>query len=472
MNKEILGRTLEKKRLTETLYSHRSELVAVYGRRRIGKTYLIREFFNEKIIFSFIGLSDESKTKQIKNFVLKLNEYTNDKFKNETLPTDWLEAFSLLKRNLKTIKETKKKKVIFIDEFPWIDSQKSGFLSAFENFWNDYCTTRTDLIVVICGSAASYMVKKIIRNVKGLSKRITQTIKLMPFTLKETKDFLRYKGIKMEEYELLKLYMSIGGIAEYLEHIQAGESVVATIDRLCFQPGAYLENEYDEVFKSLFDEYSYHQRIMNVLADNRKEGITRNELIEALGISSGGKFSNSLEDLIQSGFILKYEAFKNNKKVVLYRIYDEFCLFHLQFIQKHKGSSWNSLFQHQSYISWCGYVFETICLKHIEPLKKALKCDQIASTNYHWNNQHAQIDLVIDRNDGVITLCELKFYNEEVSFDSTMLKQLRNKENEFRKTTGTKKSIYTCLISTFGIKTNEYSNAILSNSITMNDLFV
>ncbi len=471
MGKEILGRVLEKNRLTDTLNSHRSELVAVYGRRRIGKTYLIREFFSERIIFSFIGLSDESKSKQIKNFVLKLHEYTDSKFKNEPLPTDWLEAFSLLKRYLKTIKETKKKKVLFIDEFPWIDSQKSGFLSAFENFWNDYCTSRSDLIVVICGSAASYMVKKIIRNVKGLSKRITQTIKLMPFTLKETKEFLRYKGVKMEEYELLKLYMSIGGVAEYLEHVNAGESVVATIDRLCFQLSAYLENEYDEVFKSLFDEYSYHQRIMNVLADNRKEGVTRNELIQYLGISSGGKFSSSLEDLIQSGFILKYEAFKNNKKVILYRIYDEFCLFHLQFLQKHKGSSWMSLFQQQSYITWCGYAFETICLKHIEALKKALKCDQIASFNYHWKNQHAEIDLVIDRNDGVVTLCEIKFYNEVFSLDQHLLQQLRTKENEFRKTTKTKKSIYTCLISTFGIKPNEYSNAILSNSLTMLDLF-
>lgn len=470
MAKEILGRDLEKKRLTETLNSNRSELIAVYGRRRIGKTYLIREFFNDKIIFSFIGLSDENKTKQIKNFILKLNEYT-EQFKQEPLPSDWLEAFSLLKKYLKTIKESKKKKVIFIDEFPWIDSQKSGFLSAFENFWNDYCTTRSDLIVVICGSAASYMVKKIIRNVKGLSKRITQTIKLMPFTLKETRDFLRYKGIKMEEYELLKLYMSIGGIAEYLEHVNSGESVVATIDRLCFQPGAYLENEYDEVFKSLFDEYSYHQKIMNALSDHKKEGITRNELIQALNISSGGKFSNSLEDLIQSGFILKYDAFKNNKKVVLFRIYDEFCLFHLQFIQKHKGSSWNSLFQQQAYISWCGFVFETICLKHIEALKKALKCDQIASLNYHWNNQNAQIDLVIDRKDGVVSLCEIKFYNEEFSFDEQTLKQLRNKENEFTKATNTKKSVYTCLISTFGIKPNQYSNAILSNSIIMNDLF-
>jgi AAA+ ATPase superfamily predicted ATPase len=470
MNKEIIGRSEEKQKLSDMLLSHRSELVAVYGRRRIGKTYLIREFFKDKIIFSFTGLCNENKNKQLKNFVIKLNDFSGIKT-HDPNPNDWLDAFNLLKIHLKTIKETKKKKVIFIDEFPWIDSQKSGFLSAFENFWNDYCATRTDLIVVICGSAASYMVKKIIRNVHGLSKRITQTIKLMPFTLQETKAFLHYKGVKMEEYELLKLYMSIGGIAEYLEHIKPGESAVTTIDRLCFQPGAYLENEYDDVFKSLFDEHSYHQKIMNALANNKKEGITRNELMNELSIGSSGKFSNSLEDLLQSGFILKYEAYKNSKKATLYRIYDEFCLFHLQFVQKHKGASWTTLFQQQAYITWCGYVFETICLKHIQQLKKALKCDQIASVNYQWRNENAQIDLVIDRNDGVVTLCEIKFYNDELTLDETTLNQLRKKENEFRVATNTRKSIYTCLISTFGAKSNQYSNAILSNNVTMKALF-
>jgi hypothetical protein len=190
-----------------------------------------------------------------------------------------------------------------------------------------------------------------------------------------------------------------------------------------------------------------------------------------LSIGSSGKFSNSLEDLLQSGFILKYEAYKNSKKATLYRIYDEFCLFHLQFIQKHKGVSWTTLFQQQAYITWCGFVFETICLKHIEQLKKALKCDQIASVNYQWRNENAQIDLVIDRNDGVVTLCEIKFYNDELTLDENTLNQLRKKENEFRKVTNTRKSIYTCLISTFGAKANQYSNAILSNNVTMKALF-
>ena len=190
MSNKIVGRIYEQQVLTDSLNSHRSELIAIYGRRRIGKTYLDREFFGKQITFSFTGLSTGKRAVQIKNFMLKLNEVT-DVFTKEKEPSDWLEAFSYLKVFLKGVKESKRKKVVFIDEFPWVDSHKSGFLAAFENFWNDYCTTRSDLVVVVCGSAASYMVKKIINNTKGLSKRITQTIKLKPFNLHETQAFFK-----------------------------------------------------------------------------------------------------------------------------------------------------------------------------------------------------------------------------------------------------------------------------------------
>ncbi len=470
MSKTIVGRAYEQQVLTDSLTSHRSELVAIYGRRRIGKTHLIREFFGNKIIFSFTGLSTGKRADQIKNFILKLNEVTNE-YKKKKQPADWLEAFSYLKIFLKGIKESKRKKVIFIDEFPWVDSHKSGFLAAFENFWNDYCTTRSDLVVVVCGSAASYMVKKIISNSKGLSKRITQTIMLKPFNLHETQSFFKYKGITMEEYEILKIYMVIGGIAEYLEYVKAGESAAITIDRLCFQQGAYLENEYDEVFKSLFDENSYHQKIMYVLANKKKEGITRDEILKKLKISSGGRFSDSLEELMQSGFALKYEAYKDNIKKTLYRVYDEFCLFHLQFMIPFKGAKWTQIFQKQEYRSWCGYAFETMCLKHYKEVKKALKCDQIGSKNYSWHNPKAQVDLVIDRDDDVVNLCEIKFYNDEFSLDATYLQRLRNKENQFRASTKTKKGVYTVMITTWGVKPNQYSQAIVTASLTMKCLF-
>lgn len=470
MSKPIVGRIHEKQVLSDALDSHRSELIAIYGRRRIGKTYLIREFYENRIIFSFTGLSTGNRKDQIKNFTLKLNEVTNI-FNKEKQAKDWLEAFSYLKIFLQEIKQSKKKKVLFIDEFPWVDSHKSGFLAAFENFWNDYCTTRSDLVVVVCGSAASYMVKKIINNSKGLSKRITQTIKLMPFNLYETQSFFKYKKISMEEYEILKIYMVIGGVAEYLEHVKVGESAVITIDRLCFQEGAYLKNEYNEVFKSLFDEKSYHQKIMNTLAKNKKAGISRDEILKELKISSGGRFSNSLEELMQSGFILKYEAYKGNSKTTVYRIYDEFCLFHLQFIIPFKNSKWIQIFQKQEYKSWCGFAFETICLKHSKEIKRALNCDQISSKNYSWYNSKAQVDLVIDRDDDTVNLCEIKFYNDEFLIDATYLKKLRNKENQYRTSTKSKKGIYTTTITTWGLKPNQYSQAIVTNSLTMSCLF-
>lgn len=470
MLKNIAGRIDEKQTLSDALNSHRSELIAVYGRRRIGKTYLIREFYHSNMIFSFTGLSEGKRPEQIKNFMLKLYEVSN-KLVDQKQPKDWLDAFSLLKSFLKTLKETKKKKVIFIDEFPWVDSHKSGFLAAFENFWNDYCSSRRDLIVVVCGSAASYMIKKIINNSKGLSKRITQSIKLKPFSLKETKAFFKFKGILMEEYDILKIYMALGGVAEYLEHVRTGDSAVTSIENLCFKPSAYLANEYKEVFKSLFKEDSYHQKIMNALADTKKKGITREEILEQLKISSGGRFSNSLEELNQSGFVLKYDAYKNNTKSTLYRVFDEFCLFYHQFMKPNKGVKWTQIFQNQAYKTWSGYSFETICLKHSEEIKKALRCDQIQSKNYSWHNTNAQVDLVIDRADDVIDLCEIKFYNDEFSIDAAYLKKLRKKESQFRSTTSTKKSIYTVMISTWGLNPNQYSQSIISHNLTMECLF-
>jgi hypothetical protein len=470
MVRTIIGRAREKEILDDAINSNRSELIAIYGRRRIGKTYLIREYYSKHIIFKVTGLSSGTRDAQIKNFMLKLSEVTDD-FKKEKLPSDWLDAFNYLKQFIERRKVSKKNKVIFIDEFPWIDTLRSGFLPAFENFWNDYCTTRDDLVVVVCGSAASYMVKSIVFNKKGLSKRITKTIKLNAFNLQETKEFFDYKKIPMEKMELLKIYMAFGGIAEYLENIKKGESSVTAIDRMCFQKDAYLENEFDEVFKSLFEENSFHHKIMIILSKNKKKGMSRDEIIKELKISSGGRFSASLDDLIYSGFILKYDAHEGNKKRTLHRIYDEFCMFYLQFMATFKGSSWTQIYQKQEYITWCGYAFETICLKHRSEIKKALKCDQIRSNNYSWYNPNAQVDLVIDRDDATVNLCEMKFYNDEFNMDETYLKRLRKKETEFKTSTQTKKGIRTAMITTWGVKENKYSQAILVDNITMDCLF-
>ena len=469
MSKTIIGRIREKQILSQALKSHRSELIAVYGRRRIGKTYLIREFYKNNIVFGFTGMQSGTRADQIENFMIKLNEVSYE-FRKEK-PSTWLEALHLLKVFLSRIEESEEKKVIFIDEFPWVDSHKSKFLPAFENFWNDYCTTRDDLIVVVCGSAASYIIKNIIRNKGGLYNRITRKIKLEPFNLSETEDFLNYKRVRMKRIEILKIYMTLGGIPEYLEYVESGDSSVTAIDRICFEKNAQLENEFDLVFKSLFDKGSYHERIVQILAEGKMKGMLRDDIIKEMEVKSGGEFSNRMDELIQSGFVQKYDSYWNNRKSILYRISDEFCLFHLQFLTKYKGASWKQLFNKQEYKIWCGYTFETVCLRHIENVKAALKCDQIASKNYAWSNIKAQVDIVIDRDDDTVNLCELKFYNDEFTIDETYYKKLLNKATQFQLATQSRKSINTVMITTLGVKSNENSRAILSNEITINSLF-
>lgn len=468
MSKFVVGRTLEKEKLEEALNSHRSELIAVYGRRRIGKTYLIRAYYAKHIVFSFSGLRNGVRPDQIENFMLQLQGLTAQ-FK-DSKPENWLQAFDLLKRYLKGIRQTKKKKVIFIDEFPWVDTMRSGFLPAFENFWNDYCTTRSDLIVVICGSAASYMLKKIIKNRGGLHNRITKKIKLAPFQLKEVKAFFEYKGVNLPEIEILKIYMALGGIAEYLEYVQPGDSSVTALERICFQKGAHLEYEFDEVFKSLFDDGSYHEQIIQSLSKGPKKGMVRSQILKDQNLSSGGQFSKSMNELIESGFVEKYDAYKANRKTTMYRIVDEFCLFHLQFMQKFKGNSWKQLFTKKEYESWCGHAFEMICFKHIENIKMALRCDQINSKNYSWNSKNAQIDLVIDRDDNTINLCEIKFYNNTFTVDANYAQKLRAKEAEYRNETGTKKGITTVMLTTWGIQ-GKHATGIVSKSLTKECLF-
>jgi hypothetical protein len=468
MSKNIIGRELEKEKLKEALNSHRSELIAIYGRRRIGKTYLVREYYSKNMIFSFSGLKSGTRSDQIENFLLQLNDYAQE-FENEQ-PENWLQAFHLLKHYLKNIKQTKKKKVIFIDEFPWVDTLRSGFLPAFENFWNTYCTTRSDLIVVICGSAASYMLKKIIKNRGGLHNRITRRIKLMPFQLKEVKAFFEYKGIRLPDIEILKIYMALGGIAEYLEHVKTGDTSVTAIDRICFQKGAQLAFEFDEVFKSLFEEGSYHEQIIRSLARGQKKGMKRDEILKNQNLSSGGQFSKSMNELIESGFVEKYQSYREKRKTTTYRIFDEFCLFHLKFMENYKGNSWKQLYTKKEYETWCGYAFEMISYKHIESIKKELKCDQINSTNYSWSNQKAQVDLVIDRDDNSVNLCEIKFYNNTFTIDENYASNLRNKETEFRKETGSKKGINTIMLTTWGIK-GKHAIGLVTASITQDCLF-
>jgi len=314
--RKLIGRKPELSVLLAALESNRAELIAVYGRRRVGKTFLIEKAYKNNIVFEFSGILNATLKQQLKNFHLTLSS----KNTNFEQPTDWIEAFYQLSTYISKLRSAQKK-VIFIDEFPWLDSRKSNFLPAFDNFWNSYASKRDDLVVVICGSAASYMVKNIIKSRGGLHNRLTGKIQLSPFNLHETEQLLKYNQVKLSRYDILQIYMALGGIPHYLEKILAGESVSQAIDRICFDKNGFLRTEFDNVFVSLFEQHGNHEAVIRALATVRK-GLNRTELLNRCKVKSGGTLTKTLMELEVSGFIEKYMAYKGTKDAI-YRLTDE-----------------------------------------------------------------------------------------------------------------------------------------------------
>ncbi|MGB1041129.1 MAG: AAA family ATPase, partial [Flavobacteriales bacterium] len=428
----MTGREYEINRLTNSLKSNQSELIALYGRRRIGKTFLIRNVYKKHIKFEVTGLYQGNKEKQLDVFFEELKN-SSKRFKEKDRPKNWKEAFGLLKVYLTGLR-VKEKKVIFIDEMPWLDTHKSDFRMYFGHFWNTFCEKRNDLIVVICGSAASYMVQNVVSNKGSLHARLTYKLQIKPFTLSETKSYLQSKNIKWGHYHILHLYIAIGGIPHYLNKIRKGESVVQAVQRLCFDENGDLVNEFEEIFESLFTHSSSHISIVKALGPMGK-GITRNELIKKSKQYGGGAFTRALNELIASGFISGYSAFDKKSKKTLYRLSDEYSKFYLKYIEPNRNQGenfWKTMFQKQSYISWAGFNFESICLKHIVQIKRALKIEGIHSTNSSWSCEGAQVDLVIKRDDNWVNLCEMKFYSSEYKIGKKELKELRNKVLKFQ----------------------------------------
>lgn len=467
----MIGRKYEIKRMEESLTSPNSELIAVYGRRRVGKTYLIRHVYEKNIRFEVTGLYDGNQEKQLDIFFDELKRVST-KIKEEHKPKDWKGAFELLKTYINSLR-SQSKKVIFIDEMPWLDTHKSDFRMYLGHFWNTYCEKRNDIVVVLCGSAASYMVQNVISNKGSLHARLTYKLQIKPFTLFETEEFLKSKKINWGYYHILHLYIAIGGIPHYLNKVKKGESVVQSIQRLCFDPNGDLINEFDEIFESLFSHSSSHISIVRALG-NLGKGISRTELIKKSKHAGGGAFTRALEELIASGFVSKYAGFDKINRKMLYRLSDEYSKFYLKYMESNKNQGenfWKTIFQQQSYISWAGFNFETICLKHVAQIKKALKIQGIHSTNSSWNADGAQVDLVIKRADNWINLCEMKFYNSPYKIGKNELENLRNKVSKFKEDTGTKDAVVITMITTFGVTENENFHEIIENSFEMDVLF-
>ncbi len=469
MNQSLIGRKKEIQKLRKYIKSRKSEFVAIYGRRRVGKTYLVRQVFQKEMTFQLTGLANVGKKAQLAQFHAELLEYFPE---NETaLPKDWFIAFRQLIAALEKEKSNAKK-VIFLDELPWLDTRGAHFLSGLEHFWNSWASARTDILLIVCGSAASWMINNLLNNRGGLHNRITARIKLEPFNLSETEAFLQAKQITFNRYQTILLYMVFGGIPFYLEQIESGLSAMQNINELCFERNAPFRTEYDNLYTSLFNQADRHQAVIEALSIKNK-GLTRKEIIKITKLSNGGGLTRILKELEESNFIRKYRSFGKKEKDSLYQLTDLYSLFYLNFIKKSSPDDeyfWINALESPLFSTWSGYAFEMVCLHHISAIKDALKIGGVQTSVASWQSAAAQIDLLIDRKDQVINLCEMKFSIHPYTIDKKYAANLRNKIGSFKQDTGTKKAIFLTLISTYGLVDNQYSGMV-QNDLNMDVLF-
>lgn len=470
----IIGRKKEQDLLQRCLESKRPEFLAVYGRRRTGKTYLIKEYFRNQFAFYATGVANTKTKAQLSVFNDTLIRFGS---KDKTIPKNWIEAFSRMRDVLESDNIRRDavtgKRVVFLDELPWMDTARSDLKTGLEYFWNSWGSTQSDLLLIICGSASSWIIDNVIGDYGGLYNRVTRRMQINPFTLRECEELCILNDLKMNRKQLIESYMIFGGIPYYLNMLDNRLSLAQNVDELIMNESGELHNEFDKLFKSLFRRFELHCRIIEKLS-KRRYGYTRAEIINESGISSGEALTKALSELEQCGFIRKYENSTSSKQGYIYQLIDPFTLFYYYFINERKISSWIKYINTPGYNTWCGNSFEILCLNHIPQIKEALGISGVETREYTWRSKKtkpgAQLDLLVDRSDGVINLCEMKYSSGEYTVDSDCADDLIHKMETFQKETDSDKAIHITLVTVNGIKKNEYSG-IVQNVITAENLF-
>lgn len=479
----FFGRENEKQQLSELYASNRAEFIAIYGRRRVGKTFLISEFFKDKgIYFEITGSKKAPKSQQLSNFYREFTALFSD-VDTQAPPKDWAEALHMLKEAILKIPETQKI-ILFFDELPWLSSPRSGFLTALDYFWNRHASRMKNVKLIVCGSAAAWMIRHVIHDKGGLYGRLSAQIRLDPFTLTEVEKLLYKKDIKFDRKQLVTLYMAIGGIPKYLNFVKPGMSVAQLLDDLCFKPQGFLFQEFHKLFKSLFDGAEKHMKVVKVLSANRY-GLLQSEVFAQAKLSVGGHAVSTLEELEESGFIMSFPEYGKNIKEKRWRLTDEYSYFYLTWIESMRSSIlrksdpeyWLKVQSSHQWFTWTGYAFENLCLKHISNIKKALGLTGVSTIESQWSfhgnkaEEGAQIDLVIDRADNCINLCEIKFSNDVYQLTKQDKANLERKQRVFQRETRTRKTLFTTLITPYGAGENAQSLGIVQKQLTMQDLF-
>lgn len=471
MKELLIGRQKEQKALMEYIDSGRSEFIAVYGRRRVGKTYLVRRTIADKACFSITGMENVGLDEQLMNFYLSLRKV----YAGAEKCSCWLEAFDQLERYLETV--TTETKILFFDELPWMATAKSDFVCALEHFWNSWASARQDIKLIACGSAASWMLDNLINNHGGLHNRVTHQMLIEPFMLGECREYFQAYGFGYSDREVAEYYMIFGGVPYYLSLMKKEESVSQNVDRLLFSYTGELHSEKDNLFRSLFKHSEDYVSIIEALSSKGK-GLTRNELLELTRLHNNAKFTSMLKELEECRFIRQYLPFDGKKRMVTYQLVDPFLYFCHRILEKCKYQDenfWSHSINTPLYNAWCGFAFEMLCLNHVSKIKDALKISGVQTSVYSWRTpkiaeKGAQIDLVIDRADRCVNICEMKFCRGEYVMTKAEREKLEHRVDSFINYTGTRNFIRVTLITCSGMQKNANSN-IVQNLITLEDMF-
>ena len=470
----LIGRDKEQRILKEAYQAEESKFIAVYGRRRIGKTYLIRESLGSRFTFQHTGYYGGKLADELFEFCASLREYG---LKDFAKPKNWLEAFELLKELIRRSGE--QRKVVFLDELSWMDTHGSDFLMALEGFWNGWASARTDILLIVCGSVTSWMLSKIIHNKGGLYNRLSYRIHLQPFTLRECEALTRSRNIVMNRHQILECYMIMGGVPYYWSFLEKGYSLPQNIDRLFFAKDAPLDHEFDYLYSALFKKPEPYLKIVSALG-KRKAGMTRDELLKATQMADAGNFSIRLEELESCGFIRKYYQYKMKERNALYQLIDNFTLFYYKFLENRPTDEhfWSNQINTPPVNAWSGLAFERVCLEHVTQMKQALGISGVMTESFSWackedteNGIHgSQIDLMIVRKDQVINLCEMKYSGKKYTITAKVDEELRRKAADLVAVTGTPYAIHTTLVTPYGMADGSYTGSI-QNVITAEELF-
>lgn len=479
----LIGRTKEKEIIQQVKEQDKPDLVAIYGRRRVGKTHLVREMFSfdkGSIYTEVTGRKGANTTTQLSLFFEACSRslHLPD---TVPIPQNWKTAFETYTRCVEEAPEVRH--YLFLDELPWLASPRSGCLEQIDHFWNTRWSRLSNLKVILCGSAAGWMLNKLIYNKGGLHNRLTRILQLEPFSLSECRSFLRNHGVDYSEREVIEVFLCTGGIPYYLDWIQKNHSPVQSIQALGFEANGVLYKEYDSLMQSLFDNHEIHLAVVNALA-MRHYGASRKELLKLGDLKDGGPVSRALSELTAAGFIGKFSQF-GNARDLYFQIVDPFIRFHKRWIQPARNLAaipenyWLTRSQTGEFASWAGHTFEVICLRHIDKILKALGITGMHVSPSTWRYippkksslQGAQIDIVLDRADKTITLCEVKFKREPLSYNQTLKQQLLTKAAVFREVTGTKRRTNSAVINFGGFLDPTKVDADLVGMITGEQLF-